>query len=264
MAQYETILLDIKDRVATVTFNRPDIHNPFNDVMLKELIVAFDSLRDDDRVRVVVLTGAGKSFCAGADLNWMKRVIAYSYEENLEDSNLISECMHRLYTLPQPTIARVNGAAIGGGMGFVSACDIVIGSEKAVFSLSEARIGLIPACISPYVVKRAGEARCREFFLTGERLSAERAREAGLINQAVPHDQLDSAVEEMIQKLLRCGPNAQTASKELLAKLAEISLEEAKGHTAHVIATLRISDEGQEGMTAFLEKRPPAWLKEES
>jgi len=259
MPEYKTIQVSVENSVATVTLNRPEIRNAFNEVMLAELIEVFGRLRGDHEVRVVVLTGAGKSFCAGADLVWMKRVISYSYDENLQDSNQISECMHRLYTLPQPTLARVNGAAIGGGMGLVSACDIVIASDKAVFSLSEVKLGLVPACISPYVLKRAGEARCREFFLTGERLTADRALAAGLINRAVPHDDLDRAVGELVEQLLTCGPHAQATCKDLLAKLPEITLEEAKGYTAHVIASLRVSDEGQEGANAFLEKRAPAW-----
>ncbi len=262
MAEYETILFRRDNGVATVTLNRPEIHNAFNDVMLAELIEVFGALREDKGTRIVVLTGAGKSYCAGADLEWMKRVIAYTFEENLEDSNQVSECMHRLYSLPQPTIARVNGAAIGGGMGLVSACDIVIASDRAVFSLSEVKIGLVPACISPYVLKRAGEARCREFFLTGERLTADRALAAGLINRAVPHEELDTAVREMVDQLLACGPGAQATCKELLQRLPEITLDEAKKYTAHVIATLRVSDEGQEGMNAFLEKRRPAWRRD--
>lgn len=261
MAEYQTIRLAVENRVARVTLDRPETHNAFNDVMLAELIDVFGRLRGEEKVRVVVLTGEGKSFCAGADIVWMKRVISYTYEENLEDSNQVSECMHCLYTLPQPTIARVNGAAIGGGMGLASACDIVVASERAVFSLSEVKIGLVPACISPYVLKRAGEAKCREFFLTGERLSADRALEAGLINRAVPHEKLDEAVGEIIEMLLASGPKAQATCKALLQKLPEIPLEEAKAYTAHVIASLRLSEEGQEGMTAFLEKRTPAWRK---
>ena len=263
MAEYETILVGTDNGVTTVTLNRPEIHNAFNEVMLAELIDVFGALRKDERIRVVILTGAGKSFCAGADLAWMKKVISYTYEENLEDSNQISECMHGLYTLPQPSIARVNGAAIGGGMGLVSACDIVIAADEAVFSLSEVKIGLIPACISPYVLKRAGEARCREFFLTGERLTADRALAAGLINRAVPPGDLDRAVAETVEKLLSSGPRALATCKELLQRLPEISLEEAKGFTARVIANLRMGDEGQEGMNAFLEKRKPAWRQED-
>ncbi len=259
MAKYETILVSTDNGVTTVTLNRPEIHNAFNEVMLAELIDVFGKLRKDERTRVVILTGAGKSFCAGADLAWMKKVISYTYEENLEDSNQISECMHGLYTLPQPSIARVNGAAIGGGMGLVSACDIAIAADSAVFSLSEVKIGLIPACISPYVLKRAGEARCREFFLTGERLTADRALAAGLINRAVPPGDLDQAVAETVEKLLSSGPRALATCKELLERLPEISLEEAKGFTARVIANLRMGEEGQEGMNAFLEKRKPAW-----
>lgn len=256
----ETILYEIEGPVARITLNRPEIHNAFNDTMLKELIEAFKEIRDKKgAIRVVVLTGCGKSFCAGADLHWMKKMIHYSYEENIEDSNRVSECMYRLYSLPQPTICRANGAAIGGGMGLVAACDIVVAQEDAVFSLSEVKLGLVPACISPYVVKRAGESRCREFFLSGERISARKALSAGLVNEVAPMDGLDAAVDRRIEQFLKNGPEALAVCKQLLENVPGMALDDAKGHTADVIAKLRISDEGQEGMNAFLEKRPPGW-----
>jgi len=256
----ETILYEMDECIARVTLNRPEIHNAFNDTMLTELIEVFQDLQDrKGQIRVVILTGNGKSFCAGADLHWMKKMINYSYEENLEDSNRVSECMHRLYTLPQPTIARVNGAAIGGGMGLVSACDIVIAQEKAVFSLSEVKLGLVPACISPYVIKRAGESKCREFFLSGERIDAQRALFAGLVNVVVPLDELDAAVDGWKDRFLKNGPEAMAVCKKLLENVPGMRLEEAKSYTADGIAKLRISKEGQEGMNAFLEKRKPSW-----
>ena len=259
----ETILCEVDGPVTRITLDRPEIHNAFNDVMLAELIDTFKEIQSKKgEIRVVVLTGNGKSFCAGADLNWMKKMIHYSYEENIEDSNQLSECMYRLYSLPQPTIARVNGAAIGGGMGLVAACDIVVAQENAVFSLSEVKLGLVPACISPYVVKRAGESKCREFFLSGERISAEKALSAGLVNEVIPLDQLDSTVDRWIEQFLKNGPEALAVCKKLLEKVPSMSLEEAKAYTADGIAKLRISEEGQEGMNAFLEKRKPEWRKE--
>lgn len=256
----ETIKYERDRSIARVTLNRPEIHNAFNDTMLTELIDVFRELHEQrGLIRVAVLTGNGKSFCAGADLNWMRKMVDYSYEENLVDSNRVSDCMHLLYTLPMPTIARVNGAAIGGGMGLVSACDIVVASEEAVFSLSEVKLGLVPACISPYVIKRAGESRCREFFLSGERIDARKALSAGLLNEVVPLDGLDEAVNRWIERFLQCGPEALAVCKKLLEIVPGMPLDEAKAFTAEDIAKLRISEEGQEGMNAFLEKRKPRW-----
>ncbi len=259
----ETILYVVENSVARITLNRPEIHNAFNDAMLVELIDVFKDIeKRKGEIRVVILTGNGKSFCAGADLHWMKKMIDYSYEENILDSNQVAECMYCLYTLPQPTIARVNGAAIGGGMGLVAASDIVVAQEDAVFSLSEVKIGLVPACISPYVVKRAGESKCREFFLSGKRISAKKALSAGLVNEVVPETELDSTVEKWTSLFLRNGPEALSVCKKLLEKVPGMSLDEAKGYTAEVIAKLRISEEGQEGMNAFIEKRKPKWNRE--
>lgn len=257
--KYKTIVYLVEEQVARVALNRPKIHNAFNDTMLQELIGLFKKISKDRSIRVVVITGNGKSFCAGADINWMKKMINYSYEENIKDSNKIADCMYALYTLPQPTIARVNGAAIGGGMGFVGTCDIVIAADIAKFSLSEVKIGLVPACISPYIIRKVGEGGCREFFITGERLTAEKALKVGLVNRVVPIEKLDEAVDEVVDRLVSSGPNAIAASKELLQKVPQMSLDEARKFTVEVIARLRISDEGQEGMNAFLEKRKPKW-----
>lgn len=256
----ETILFNVDGHVARIILNRPKIHNAFNEIMLSELIQVFkDVQKQKGEIRVVILTGNGKSFCAGADLHWMKKMIHYSYEENIEDSNRLSECLYQLYTLPQPTIARVHGAAIGGGMGLVAACDIAIVQENVVFSLSEVKVGLVPACISPYVIKRAGESRCREFFLSGERINAQRALSAGLVNEVVPYDELDSAVDRWKDQFLKNGPEALAICKMLLEKVPGMDLDKAKVYTADVIAKLRISEEGQEGIKSFLEKDKPKW-----
>ena len=169
-AKFDTILYEVEHGIARVTLDRPDVHNAFNDIMIRELIDVFDDVQLKSNIRVVVLTGQGKSFCAGADLNWMRKVKEYSYDDNLRESLELSEMLYKIYSSPKPTIARVNGAAIGGGTGLVAVCDIAIAASSAKFSFSEVKIGLIPACISPYVVKKCGEGRCREFFLTGERL----------------------------------------------------------------------------------------------
>ena len=259
---YQTITYSKENLVAKVTLNRPEIHNAFNEIMIQELIDVFKNISEDKAVRVVVLTGNGKSFCAGADLNWMKKVVDFSYEENLKESLELAELFHLIYSLPKPTIARVNGAAIGGGAGLVAVCDLVIASEKAKFSLSEVKLGLVPACISPYEVRRIGEKNCRELFLTGERINAQKALEFGLANQVVPHDELDKAVDELVKQLSNSGPNALAMCKTLLQNVPLMGFEEVKKYTAEMIASLRMSDEGQDGMNAFLQKRKPNWVKE--
>lgn len=258
---FETISYSFKDKIATVTLNRPEVHNAFNEVMIAELTEIFKKISEDELVRVAVLTGNGKSFSAGADLNWMKKMINYSYEQNLEDSLKLAELFYLMYSLPKPVIARVNGAAIGGGTGLVAVCDIAIASETAKFSLSEVKLGLVPACISPYVIRKVGEGKCREFFLTGERLTAKRALESGLVNQVVPLEELDQAVQEKANQLISSGPSALAMCKELLKNVPGMSFEEAKTYTADMIASMRIGDEGQEGMNAFLEKRKPKWTE---
>ncbi len=258
---YETITVETHDRVARVTFNRPDVHNAFNLQMLLDLQDAFGRLGADDNIRVVILTGAGKSFCAGADLQWMREIINYSYEQNLEESNTVADLMENIYLCPKPTIARVNGAAIGGGTGLVAACDVAVAAESAKLSLSEVKLGLVPACISPYVIRRVGESRARELFLTGERLTGARAAEYGLVNRAVPDDELDAAVDELVEKLITSGPEAIATCKELLRRVPGRSIGEIKGYTAECIAKMRVSDEGQEGMAAFFEKRKPKWAE---
>ena len=259
--RFETILYSVEDNIARVTFNRPDVHNAFNDKMINELSRVFDEIEKERGIRVVIITGKGKSFCAGADLNWMRRVKDYSYEDNLKESLDLAEMLYKIYSSAKPTIARVNGAAIGGGTGLVAVCDIAVAATKAKFSFSEAKLGLIPACISPYVMKKCGEGKCREFFLTGERLTAEKAYNAGLVNLVVDLEQIDDVVNDLVDKLVTSGPDAIRSCKELLRRVSEMSLEQAKKYTAEVIAKLRISDEGQEGMNAFLEKRKPTWSK---
>lgn len=257
---YRTILYSKDGHVARVFFNRPDVHNAFDSTLIREVDDAVGRAARDESVRVVIVSGMGKSFCAGADLNWMREVVRFSFEQNLQESLEIAEVMHKIYTLPKPTIARVHGAAIGGGNGFLSACDIVVASEDAKFGLSEVKLGLVPAAISPYVILRIGEGRAREYFLTGERVSAQRAYEIGLVNRVVPADKLDETVNSIVSSLLSSGPKALASCKELIRSAARMTLEEAKEYTARMIANLRVSQEGQEGMAAFLEKRKPKWL----
>ena len=262
MSDYKTIKTAVANAVATVTLSRPRVKNAFDDVMLSELLEVYRAFAGDSSVRVVVLTGAGDSFCAGADLNYMKRTVDCSFDENVADGLQIADLMELIHKLPKPTLARVNGYAIGGGAGLMAANDIVVASETAVISLSEVKIGLVPACISPYVIMRAGPGACREFFLTGERMTADKALRLGLVNAVAGHDELDERVDKIVRRLVSSGPEALRVCKELLDNVSEMTLEQAKGYTAKVIAEVRVSDEGQEGMAAFLSKRKPRWMSD--
>jgi methylglutaconyl-CoA hydratase len=262
MSDYKTIKIAVANEVATVTLSRPEVKNAFDDVMLSELLDGYRALWGDTAVRVVVLTGEGDSFCAGADLNYMKRTVDYTFEQNVADGLRIADVMELIHRLPKPTVARVNGYAIGGGAGLMAANDIVVASENALISLSEVKIGLVPACISPYVIMRAGPGACREFFLTGERMTADKAFRLGLVNAVAPHEELDQSVEKIVRRLVSSGPEALRVCKELLDDVSEMPLERAKEYTAKVIAEVRVSEEGQEGMAAFLSKRKPRWMKE--
>jgi methylglutaconyl-CoA hydratase len=256
---YGTLKYEIKDRIITIWLNRPEVHSAFNDKMLSELVDILDTANNDDNIRVVIFTGEGKSFSAGADLNWMKKMVDYTYEENLEDSLMISKVFHKIYTLKKPVISAINGAAIGGGMGFVGASDIVIASEKAKLSLSEVRIGVVPACISPYLIKKVGEGVLKELFITGMRFDADKALSINLINYKVDHEKLLDFAMEKAKQICECGPAAVAMCKQLFVEVPEMDLGKAYHHTAEMIARLRISEEAQEGMKAFLEKRPPKW-----
>jgi methylglutaconyl-CoA hydratase len=258
---YETILFSKEGEIARVFFNRPEVHNSFNSTMIKEVEAVFEKVKADKSIRVVVLSGKGKSFCAGADINWLREIINYSFEQNLKESLQLAEVLYKIYMLPKATVAMVNGTAIGGGNGFLSACDIAVASEEAKFGLSEVKIGLVPAAISPYVIRRIGQSKAREYFLTGKRISARKALEIGLISEVVPHDKLRKTVDGIANLLLSSGPGAIAACKELIHRVPEMSFDEVKEYTARVIANLRVSEEGQEGMASFLEKRKPKWTK---
>jgi len=258
---YETIKCESQNNIAFITFCRPEVHDAFNDTVIYEMTDLFNRLNEEKDLRAVVLTGEGKSFCAGADLNWMKRVITQSFEENLKESNALADLFAMIYNFRCPVIGKINGAAIGGGVGFVAVCDIAIGAESAVFSFSEVKIGLVPACIGPYVVKKIGEGKAREFFITGERMKGEKAFKIGLINACIDDDKLDETVDKLLKMIKSSGPEAITVAKKLVASVPNMSEEQYKPFTAEMIARLRISDEGQEGMNAFLEKRKPGWVK---
>ncbi len=261
MADYETITFDASGPAIWVTLNRDDVRNAFNGRMLADLLDAFETAPKVPGGRVVVLTGVGSAFCAGADLNWMRAVRDFTYEQNLEESNQVSAVMRAIYDCPLPTVARVNGPAIGGGAGLVACCDLAVASEAARFSLSEVKLGLIPSCISPYVIRKIGEGNARELFLTGERISARKAREIGLVNEAANEGELDVVVAKWVNQLVTSGPVAIAKCKELIRNVPQMDLDEAGPYTAEMIAKMRTSDEGQEGMAAFLEKRKPGWAE---
>ncbi|WP_448208252.1 enoyl-CoA hydratase/isomerase family protein [Azospirillum sp. sgz302134] len=246
--------------VATVTMNRGQVHNAFNEHVIADLTAAFRKVGEDPSVRVVLLRGVGKSFSAGADLDWMKRIAGYGHEQNVEDAMGLATMLRTLDECPKPTVAVVQGPAFGGGVGLVSACDIAIAAETASFALTEVRLGLIPAVISPYVIAAMGERACRRYFLTGERFSAAEALRHGLLHEVVPADGLEGAVEAMVKRLMECGPASQTAAKELIRAVARRPMStEVMLDTAQRIARQRASAEGKEGVGAFLEKRDPKW-----
>jgi len=258
--KYETVKIQQDGPVARVSFCRPEIHNAFNDSLIYEMTDLFSSLKKDKNLRVIVLTGEGKSFCAGADLNWMRRVKDYSFEKNLEESMALAELFWLIYSMPLPVIGRINGAAIGGGTGFVAVCDIAVAAESAKFSFSEVKIGVVPACIGPYVIRKIGEGKAREFFISGERLTAAEAYRIGLVNRYYPDDKLDEEIEALIKTILSSGPNAIKMAKELISNVPLMTPDQFRPYTAEMIARLRKSDEGQEGMDAFLNKRKPNWV----
>lgn len=263
MQKFQTIVIEYKNQVATLWLNRPEIHNAFNEVMIREVIEAFKTLSEDDEVRAIVLRGKGKSFCAGADLNWMRDVAGYSYEQNYEESLNLSKCFYSIYTSPKPTIAVVHGAAIGGANGLLAACDIAIADNNTTFSLSEVKIGIVPACISPYVTKRVGEYGSRELMLTGKRFKGEEAQYHRLVNKSMDASEIEAHLEETLALLKTSGPKAMGHCKNLLNDISNnLNLDEALVYTAKIIAEIRASEEGQEGMSAFLEKRKPNWVEQ--
>jgi len=259
---FKTIELELIEDLAIVWLNRPEIHNAFNEIMISELITKFEAINKMEKVRIVILRGRGKSFCAGADLNWMRDVAKYSYEENYLESLNLSKCFYTIYTCQKPTIAVVHGAAIGGANGLLAACDFTISQDNTIFSLSEVKIGVVPACISPYVIKRVGEFGARELMLTGKRINGKEAEEFKLINKSVSANDLEEHLNSIIQLLRTSGPKAMSHCKSLLFNIAnKESLDQALESTARIIAEIRASKEGQEGMAAFLEKRKPSWVK---
>ena len=260
----DKVITQIDSRgVAQVTLNNPDKHNAFDDQMIIELTNAFNALAANANVRIMLLKSEGKSFSAGADLEWMKRMASYSYQQNLNDARALAAMLKALHQMPIPTIARVQGAAFGGAIGLISCCDIAVASSKASFALSEVKIGLVPSTISPYVIAAIGERHAKRYFMTAERFDTNTALQISLVHEAVEEQFLDDKVEQLITAILSNGPEAVVAAKQLVfavsGKAIDSSLIE---HTCEVIAGIRVSPQGQEGLSAFLDKRKPNWLKD--
>ena len=258
---FHTLSVSIDSHVATVTMNRPDVRNAFNDTSINELALAFDELGQNEHVRAIVLAASGPAFCAGADLNWMSKMAGYSEAENTADAARLADMLRTLYHCPKPVVAKVQGDCYAGGMGLVAACDIAVAAREANFCLSEVKLGLIPATISPYVIRAMGENAARRYFLTAERFSAQEALRIGFVHEICAADALDADVAAIVASLVSNGPHAVASAKALVRDMAGQRItDDLLMDTAERIAEIRASSEGREGVAAFLEKRKPAWL----
>jgi methylglutaconyl-CoA hydratase len=259
--EYETLSVAVKDMVATVTLNRPDVRNAFNEFTIAELALAFSDLGRHDEVRAIVLAANGPAFCAGADLNWMKKMAGYSHAENTEDAEKLADMLRTIYLCPKPVVAKVQGDCYAGGMGLVAACDIAVAANGAFFCLSEVKLGLIPATISPYVIKAMGENAARRYFLTAEKFTAQEAHRIGFVHDIVGLEALDAHVDSIVRALVTSSPNAVREAKVLVREVTGKTVDSALVvDTAERIANVRASNEGREGVASFLEKRKPSWL----
>jgi len=247
--------------VATLTLNRPERRNAFDDQVVALLTTSLRRVAADETVRILVIRGAGRSFSAGGDIEWMRRMSGASFEENLADAEALARMLGLLDSFPKPTIAFVHGAAYGGGVGLVACCDIAIATERASFCMSEARLGIIPAAIGPFVIRAIGARQARRLMLTAETISAARAREIGLVHEAAPEREANELLEGIAEALLRCAPGAQKEAKDFIARYASRTLDDGLAQeSARILATLRASGEGREGLSAFLEKRVAKWV----
>jgi methylglutaconyl-CoA hydratase len=259
----DNLIVEKRNLVAIVTLNRPELRNAFDDVLISNLTKVFSDLDKDETVRAVVLAGAGSAFCAGADLNWMKRMAGYGYEDNLKDAKALAEMLKTLDRMSKPTVARVHGPAYAGGVGLVAACDIAIGSHQAEFCLTEVKLGLSPATISPYVVRAMGARLARRYFLTGEVIDAGEAYRLRLLSDISPPDELDGAINALLGHLVTGGREAHAKIKDLIRAVSAGPADDAMlADTAARIAEIRVSPEGREGIASFLEKRKPNWVKQ--
>lgn len=258
---YQTLLVEIARGFATVTLNRPEVRNAFNELVIAELTEVFGQLGQSPKVRVIVLAANGPAFCAGADLNWMKKMSTYSEQENLVDAQKLAEMMHQIYACPKPVIAKVQGDCYAGGMGLVAACDIAVAAEQVQFCLSEVKLGLSPATISPYVIKAMGANAARRYFVTAERFSTQEAHRIGFVHEVVTEEKLDETVAQLVKSIVNNSPNAVMETKRLVADVTSAKIDaELMAYTAERIAAIRTSEEGREGVASFLEKRKPNWL----
>lgn len=260
---YHFLTVERRGSVEYVTLNRPDVRNAFNELVIAELAdwaARTCEAAERHEVRVVVLAGAGKMFCAGADVTWMAKTVRYTQEDNLRDATAMSRMFHAIDCLPVVVIGRIQGAALGGGAGLAAVCDIVVAADDAVFGFTEVKLGIIPAVISPFALVKIGRSAARELFLTGARFPAARALEIGLAHAVVPARDLDATVDRYVNDVLSAGPDAVAAAKALIPQVWSRSTEAAMPLTSQAIATRRVSPEGQEGLTAFLEKRKPSWM----
>ena len=258
-SDFPRLRLERRGAVLRVILNRPEIRNAFDDGMIAELTEVFASLSGDASVRAAVLSGEGTVFCAGADVQWMRRAASYTREENIEDARKMARMLRTIDTCAVPVIGEIRGAAIGGGVGLAAVCDIALAAEGTVFSLAEVRLGILPAAISPYVLRAIGARQARDLFLTGDRFDAREACRIGLIHAVHPEEALAPAVEKKIASILSSGPGAVAAAKKLIDRVSSMNVEEAFSVTAEAIAERRASEEGREGLSAFLEKRKPRW-----
>ncbi len=260
---YAHLRAERRDQTAVVTLARPEVHNAFNDELIAELTAVFTQISADDAVRAVVLAGEGRNFCAGADLNWMRASLDYTRDENVADALRMSDMFQAIDACRHPVVGRISGFALGGGAGLTAVCDIAIAAEDAQFGFTEARLGIAPAVISPFVLRKIGEGHARALFLTAERFDAARALAIGLVHKVAPADALDEAVEATLGEILRNGPAGVRAAKLMARTVWRLDPIEARETTAATIAGLRVGPEGQGGIRAFLEKRPAPWVKAE-
>jgi len=257
----ESVQWVVREGIAHVRLNRPDKRNAFDDQIAAKLDSAFEELGKTEDVRVIVFGGSGASFCAGGDLEWMRRVADYSREENLADAEAFQRAFERIDRCPVPVVGRIHGHAFGGGAGLVALCDIAVAESDTKFAFSEVRLGLVPGVISPYVLRKVGFSHTRQLFLTGERFGATKAREIGLVHHVVPMSQMDAAVDLVVQRLMECAPGGVRGAKALLHEIREADHETALRLAREAIADARASDDGREGTSAFLENRPPRWAQ---
>ena len=258
MKEHSTIIVEKTENIITIWLNRPEVHNAMNELMIEELTDVFTSTTDEE-IRAVLLRGKGKSFCAGADLNYMKEIASFGIADNKADSMKLANLFNSIYSYPIPTIALVHGSAFGGANGLLAACDIVVAEENTTFAFTEVKLGIAPATISPFVIKRIGEFGAKELMITGKRFKGPEALKWKLVNNSIPEEELEKKLQQLIEEIKRNGPKAVRATKKLIHSIIDSDIDELIEYTGDLIAELRASDEGQEGMAAFLEKRKSKW-----